>query len=234
MNNQVAVEAKHIGIVAGTAEGAALCYRVICREAEPLMGRRTHPEITMHTFPVHAYMDLIDQEDWEGIAALLSRSATTLARAGAEVLICPNNTLHQAYDQIAAPIPWLHIANVVASEAARGGFHRIGVLGTRRVMEGPLYTSRLNALGIDHLIPNEDDRTRIQRIIQTELIPGQHRRNSRIFLQQVIDRFHAEGCDAVILGCTELPLVIRPEDSALPLLDSTRLLAQAAIRSAIS
>jgi aspartate racemase len=101
-------------------------------------------------------------------------------------------------------------------------------------MEGPLYTSRLNALGIDHLIPNEDDRIRIQRIIQTELIPGQHRRNSRIFLQQVIDRFHAEGCDAVILGCTELPLVIRPEDSALPLLDSTRLLAQAAIRSAIS
>ena len=233
MNNHVAVETKHIGIIAGTAEGAALCYRIICREAGPLMGRQTHPEVTMHTFPLHTYLDLIDRDDWEGVADLMSRSGAALARAGAEILICPNNTLHLAYDHVRAPIPWLHIADAVASEAARRRFRRIGVLGTRRVMEGSLYSRRLRILGIEHDLPDERDRARIQQTIQTELIAGLSTQSSRSFLQGVIDRMHAQGCDAVILGCTELPLLLQPEDSALPLLDSTRLLARAALRSAI-
>ena len=233
MNNRAATVAKHIGIVAGTAEGAALCYRIICREAKPLMGRQTHPEVTMHTFPLHAYLDLIDRDDWEGVARLMSRSGAALARAGAEILICPNNTLHLAYDHVSVPIPWLHIASAVASEAARRRFRRIGVLGTRRVMESPLYSHRLGMVGIEPVIPDEYDRARIQQLIRTEMIAGQSTLRSRIFLQRVIDRLQAQGCDAIILGCTELPLLLRPEDSALPVLDSTRLLAQASLRSAI-
>jgi aspartate racemase len=197
------------------------------------MGRRTHPEVTMHTLPLHAYLDLIDRDDWEGVAGLMSRSGAALARAGAEFLICPNNTLHLAYDHVKATIPWLHIADAVASEAARRRFRRVGVLGTRRVMESPLYSQRLGILGIEPVIPDEYDRARIQHLIQTELIAGQSTQSSRTFLQRVIDRLQAQGCDAVILGCTELPLLLRPEDSALPVLDSTRLLAQAAIRSAV-
>jgi len=223
----------HIGIVAGTAEGAALCYRTLCHEAETFMGRYAHPEITIHTFSLRSYFDFIDRDDWNGVAGLLSRSANKLAQAGAGLIICPNNTLHRAYDLVRPPVPWLHIAATVAAEAVRRGFHRVGLLGTRAVMKDPMYSRYLREGGIEQIIPRADERDSIQRIIRHELIPGRFTTRSRNFLHAVISRFRTSGCDAVILGCTELPLIVSSESSPLPLLDSTRLLARAALEQAV-
>ena len=129
----------HIGIVAGTADGAALCYRTLSHESERLMGRYAHPEITMHALPLDAYLTCIDSGDWSGVAALMSRSASLLAQAGAELIICPNNTLHRAYDLVASPVPWFHIADAVAAEADRRKYRRVGLLGTEIVMQGTVY-----------------------------------------------------------------------------------------------
>ncbi len=225
---------QHIGIVAGTAEGAALCYRTICREAGKLLGPHVHPEVTMHTFPLHLYLDAIQQDDWRTVAALISRSTDKLALAGADFIICPNNTLHQAFDLIDSPIPWLHLVDVVASETARRGFHRVGLLGTRVVMEGFLYPRQLGHLGIDHAILDEHERARLQDVILNELVAGEIRKESRSYVSVVVERLYKRGCDAVILACSELPLLIGPEGSVLPLLDSTRLLAKAALRRAFA
>ena len=106
----------HIGIVAGTADGAALCYRTLCHEADHRIGQHAHPEITMHALPLEAYLASIDAGDWSGVAALMSRSTSVLAHAGAELIICPNNTLHCAFDLVISPVPWLHIASAVEAE----------------------------------------------------------------------------------------------------------------------
>ena len=227
-------ETKHIGIVAATAEGAALCYRRICQEAEHIMGRHAHPEITMHTFPLHSYLELIERDDWSHIALLMSKSSAKLSAAGADFVICPNNTLHHAFEQVVSVIPWLHIAHVVAKEAVRHGVRRVAVFGTRLLMEGPVYGHELDEAGIEHVLPEPDDRARIHDIILTELVRGQFARRSQVYLYDLIARMKAEGCDAVILGCTELPLLIGPDDPALLVLDSTRLLAQAAVLRATS
>jgi aspartate racemase len=223
----------HIGIVAGTAEGAALCYRTLCHEAEEFMGRYAHPEITLHTFSLQSYFDLIDHDDWTGVARLLSQSANKLAQAGADLIICPNNTLHRAYDLLQSPVPWLHIAAVVAEEAAHRGFHRLGLLGTRAVMEDSMYSRYLGEWGIEQVIPPTHDRLDIQHIIRRELIPGRLTSRSRDFLLAIVNRLRQSGCDAVILGCTELPLIISEEHSPLALLDSTQLLARAALKLAV-
>jgi len=219
----------HIGIVAGTAEGAALCYRTLCHEAGDFMGRHAHPEITMHTFSLRSYFDLIDRDDWPGVAELLSRSVHKLAQAGADLVICPNNTLHRAYDLVRPPIPWLHIAATVAEEAVQRKFHRVGLLGTQIVMEGAVYLPHLMKRGIEPVIPETQARIRIQHIIRTELIGGHINPKSRSYLQEIIAGMAIAGAEAVILGCTELPLILSEEHSALPLLDSTRLLAGAAL-----
>jgi len=219
----------HIGIVAGTAEGAALCYRTLCHESETFMGRYAHPEITIHTFSLRSYFDLMDRNDWAGVADLMSRSANKLASAGADFIICPNNTLHRAYDLVRSPVPWLHIAATVAAEAARLGFQRVGLLGTRAVMEDSMYSLHFRKRSIELIIPLAHERENIQRIIRHELVAGRFTSHSRIFLHAVITRFRTSGCDAVILGCTELPLIIVSEGIPLPLLDSTRLLARAAL-----
>jgi aspartate racemase len=226
---------KHIGIVACSAEGAALCYRTICGEAPALMGRHTHPEISMHTHCLAEYMEFIYQDDWQGVADLMLSSANKLARAGAEFLICPDNTIHRAYDLIApySPLPWLHIVEEVAAEAERRGFRKLAITGTKYTMEGPFYPEELSASGIAHLMPNADERARIDAIIMDELVNGVFASESRKYLQQVIGRMSHEGCDAVVLGCTEIPLLIDDNSSPLPTLDSTRILAQAALRKAL-
>jgi len=231
--NETTNRMPHIGIIACTAEGTALCYQTLCREAEDLMGLHTHPEISMHTFSLRSYLDAIDRDDWVSVAALMSRSAAKLAQAGADIVICPNNTLHRAFDLAISPVPRLHIAEAVATEAARRRFHRVGILGTQVVMEGPVYPLKLRKFNIDSVIPQMRDRTRIQDIIRTELIEGNFTTKSRLFLREVITKLRADGAEAVILGCTELPLLISEEQSILPLLDSTRLLARAALTYAL-
>jgi aspartate racemase len=227
---------QHIGIVACSSEGAALCYRTICLEGTELMGRHGHPEISMHTHSLAEYMKCIETGDWAGVASLMMSSAEKLARAGADFLICPDNTIHQAFDLIEhrSPRPWLHIAQEVACEAKRCHFKRLGVLGTRFLMEGPVYPEKLKAARLEYRIPGKKERERVNQIILDELVYAQFTSSSLTYFTEVIRALKEEGCDAVVLGCTEIPLLVTPETSPLPTLDSTRLLARAALRKAIS
>jgi aspartate racemase len=220
----------HIGIVAGTADGAALCYRTLCHEAREIMAGSPQPQVTLHGLPASLYLEAIERDDWGDVAALLSRSAAILGEAGAELVICPNNTLHRAFELVASPVPWLHMADVVVTEAARKRYRRLGLLGTQAVMGSPLYLARLREAGIEAVLPDEPERIRLQHLIRTELIAGRFTHRSRSFVQQVIARMAVNGADAVILACTELPLLLGDETAALPVLDSTRLLATAAVR----
>jgi aspartate racemase len=225
---------QHVGIVAVSAEGAALCYRTICAESAAILGPHDHPRITMHTYPLAEYMQTVEAGRWQEAGALLLSSADVLVRAGAELLICPDNTLHQALDLVRdrTPVPWLHIAEEVATVALARGFKRLGVLGTRYLMEGPVYRRTLAAAGIGHEVPEADDRERINAIIFDELVYGRFDEASRRYFRSVIEALGARGCDAVVLGCTEIPLLITDADSPLPAIDSTRTLARAAIREA--
>lgn len=226
----------HIGIVACSAEGAALCYRTVCLEGQELLGRHDHPEVSMHTHSLAGYMRCIDANDWPGVAELMLSSAEKLAKAGADFLICPDNTIHQVFDLIEhrSPRPWLHIAQEVANEARHCHYKRLGVLGTRYLMEGPVYPERLKAAGLEHRIPGASEREEINRIIFDELVNAQFMPRSLAYMTEVIRGLAAEGCDAVVLGCTEIPLLVTPETSPLPTLDSTRLLARAALKKAVS
>jgi aspartate racemase len=225
----------HIGIVACSTEGAALCYRTISLEGAALLGEHDHPETSLHSHSLAKYMRHVRANDWAGVAELMLSSAEKLARAGADFLICPDNTIHQAFDLVEhrSPRPWLHIAGEVAKEAQRCGFRRLAVLGTRYLMEGPVYPEALKAAGIEHRIPRAEQREHINSIIFDELVNGQFLPRSLAYHVEVIRAMKDEGCDAVVLGCTEIPLLVTPESSPLPTLDSTRLLAKAAVHKAV-
>jgi aspartate racemase len=227
---------KHIGIVGCSAEGAALCYRTICLEAEPLMGKHAHPEVTLHTISLAEYMKPIDAgSDWQSVGEIMLRSAEALKRAGADFLICPDNTIHQAMPFVVprSPLPWLHIAEEVGKEARRRGFKKLGITGTKFLVSGPVYPEKLEQLGVSYVRPNLQQQEQINTIIFEELVRGQQKAESRAYLQGVIAELKGQGCDAVVLGCTELPLLISDRESPLPTLDSTRLLARAALRHAL-
>jgi aspartate racemase len=224
-----------IGIVACSTEGAALCYRTISLEGAQALGPHDHPEVCLHSFSLALYMKSIDRGDWVGVAELMLASAEKLARAGADFLICPDNTIHQVFDLVEhrSPRPWLHIAREVASEAQQRQYKRLAVLGTRYLMEGPVYRDALKAAGIEHRVPGPKQRERINEIIFNELVNGHFLPRSLAYYVEVIRTLKEEGCDGVVLGCTEIPLLVTPESSPLPTLDSTRLLARAAVRKAI-
>ena len=226
---------KHIGIVAGSSEGAALCYRTICLEAQAVMGEHNHPEITMHCVPMAAHIPHIEADDWASSAELLLASAKKVAQAGADFAICPDNTYHQAIAIIRSrsPIPWLHIAEAVAAEARRVGYTKLGIMGTKYLTVGPVYRAAVEQAGIARDIPDQADRERINEIIFKELVNGVFDEGSRLYLNEVVEKLKQRGCDAVVLGCTELPLIVRADDCPLPTLDSTRLLARAALRKAV-
>jgi aspartate racemase len=225
----------HVGIVACSAEGAALCYRTLCVEGAQFLGPHAHPEISMHTHSLAEYVTHLDRKDWAGVGALMLSSAHKLARSGADFLICPDNTIHQALPLIVrqSPLPWLHIAEVVAAAAAARGFRRVGLTGTQWLVDSEVYPEKLNALGIEVLRPSPEERAEISRIIMDELVRGIFRAESVAYFQQVIGHLQQAGCDAVILGCTEIPLIIDDSNSPLPTLDSTRLLARAALQRAL-
>ena len=188
----------------------------------------------MHTPPLSAYVRFLDRGDWQGVAALMLDSADRLAKAGADFLICPDNTIHQAFDVVASrsPKPWLHIAEVVADEAAARQLRRVGVTGTKWLVESEVYPDKLRARGIDFVRPSVAERDEINRIIMDELVRGVFTPESVTYFKDVIRRMKDAGCDAVVLGCTEIPLIINDVNSPLPTLDSTRLLARAALARA--
>jgi aspartate racemase len=224
----------HIGIVAGSAEGAALCYRTICTEGAALLGTHAHPEVSMHTHSLADYMACVHRADWRGVGDLMLASGNKLATIGAAFLICPDNTFHQGlpYIEARSPLPWLHIADAVVAEAVARGFRRLAVLGTRWLVESSVYPDRLKAVGLDYMLPDDAERAAINRIIMDELVCGVFTTEATAYHQRVIARLRDAGCDSAVLGCTEIPLIISDANSPLPTLDSTRLLARAALRKA--
>lgn len=189
----------------------------------------------MHTHSLADYMAYVERGDWQGVGELLLASAHKLAAIGAVFLICPDNTFHQGLPFIEArsPRPWLHIADVVVAEAAARGFRRLGLLGTRWLVESNVYPDRLNAAGLAYMRPDGEERDEISRIIMDELVCGVFRPEAVAYHERVIARMRNAGCDAVVLGCTEIPLIMSDTNSALPTLDSTRLLTRAALQRAL-
>ena len=226
---------KHIGIVGCSAEGAALCYRTICVEGAETLGPHAHPEVSLHTHSLADYMACIYRDDWKGVGEIMLSSASKLAGMGASFLISPDNTIHQALPFIAdrSPLPWLHIAEVVAGEAERRGFRRLGLTGTRWLVDSEIYPEKLTARGLAYVRPAVAERDAINRIIMDDLVYGRFTPEAVVYFQQVIERMQQQGCDAVVLGCTEIPLLMNDGNSPLPTLDSTRLLARAALARAV-
>ena len=224
-----------IGIVACSAEGAALCYRTLCKEAPALLGEHMHPEVSMHNYPLGEYMVHIRSGNWPEVAKLMLSSVRKLAAIGAQIAICPDNTLHQAFDRVSfdSPIPWLHIAEAVGDEAKSRGFTTLAITGTKYLMIGPVYVDVLRRRGIDCRIPDESDREQIDRIIFQQLVKGIFTEQSRRYFNAAIQKLKDQGCNGVVLGCTEIPLLVDPDDCPLPTLDSTRLLARAALRASM-
>ena len=189
----------------------------------------------MHTPSLAAYMARIDRDDWRGVGEIVLASANKLAKIGADFLICPDNTIHRAYPYMEArsPLPWLHIAEVAAAEAAARGFRRLGLIGTRWLVESEVYPEKLAARGLEYLRPDRAEREEINRIIMEELVYGVFKTEAVATHRRVIEGLKNQGCDAVVLGCTETPLLMNDSNSPLPTLDSTRLLARAALRRAL-
>jgi len=225
----------HIGIVGCSAEGAALCYRTICVEGAEVLGPYAHPEVSMHTPSFSDYVALIEKDDWKGVGALMLASANKLARIGADFVICPDNTIHQAlpYIRESLPVPWLHIAEVVAAKAKESGYTKLGLTGTRWLVESSVYPDALKECELSYLRPEKEEREEISRIIMEELVAGIFKEDAVRYFQGVIGHMKDEGCDAVVLGCTEIPLIMNDSNSPIPTLDSTRLLARAALHRAI-
>lgn len=228
---------KHIGVVAVSSPGAALCYQTICTEGERFLGKPyAHPEVSLHSLPFNEYVAKIEGGDWEGVAELLLTSARKLASIGADFVICPDNTVHIVFDEVSrrSPIPWLHIAEEVAKEARSLGFTKLAILGTRFLMESDVYPSKLASYGLAWVIPEPRQRETINRIIFDELVYGIVDPSSRGKVINIIeDMKQRHRCDAAILACTELPLLFNGARSPLPTLDSTRILARAALKKAV-
>ncbi|HET6890090.1 MAG TPA: amino acid racemase [Pyrinomonadaceae bacterium] len=227
---------KHIGIVAVSYEGAALCYQTICAEAESIMGEYRHPEITLHCFPLADYVNFASNSDWQGVAGLLLKSAEKVASAGADFAICPANTPHEAFELMRprSPIPWLHIVEVVADVAAKEGMSKLGILGTKFLMEGKVYREVLSNSDIEAVIPESEERERINTFIFKELVKGTLKSSTKEYFRGMVSELGNIGCDGVVMACTEIPLILRQEDVEVPLLDSTRLLAKAALDEALN
>ena len=227
---------RHIGIVACSAEGASLCYQTICVEGATLLGPHAHPEVSMHTPSFADYTACIYRGDWQSVGELMLASANKLAKIGADFLICPDNTIHQGlpYIEGRSPLPWLHIAEVAAAEAAARGYRRLGLTGTRWLVESDIYPEKLAGHGLECLRPSAAEREATNRIIMDELVYGVFKPEAVAHFQRVIERLKTEGADAVLLACTEIPLIMNDANSPLPTLDTTRLLARAALSRACS
>jgi aspartate racemase len=226
---------KHVGILAHSFEGATLCYHETCLEGVRRLGPHLHPEVTLTGAAMHFMMDAYERGDHDEVRALFAPDIQKLAAAGADFFICPDNTAHISFERPGEPfaIPCLHIGEVVAEQALQEGRRKIAVLGTHYTMTGPVYPGALGRRRIDWAVPEEQDRELIHRVIFEELCLGEFNDSSRDAYVRIIEKLAHEGCDAVALVCTEIPLLITAEVSPLPIIDSTRLLAQAAVDVAL-
>src|SRR5688500_13052002 len=226
---------KHIGILAHSAEGATLCYRTVWLEGIARLGPHNPPEITLTGIAMHHALDAWERDDRQALRAIFMADAAKLAAAGADFFVLPDNSAHIALEAPGDPllIPCLHIAEVVAAKAREEGRRRIGILGTEWTMSGPVYPAAFARHGLAWEVPDPADRAIVHKVIMDELCLGDFRDESRAEYVRIIRALAAKGCDAVALVCTEIPLLITAADSPLPILDSTRLLAKAAVEVAL-
>ena len=226
---------KRIGILAHSAEGAAMCFLAACHEGERRLGAHFHPDIVLDIEAMGTSLEDWDRHDFPPIVERFRGQAERLAAAGADFWICPDNTAHMAFESMQAPlpIPGLHIAEIVADEAKHRGFRNIALTGTRWTMAGPVYPGAFGRRNLDHAVPPEEERDEIQAMILDELVRGVVSAQSRERLVAIVKGLAGKDCDAVVLGCTELPMLLDDTSSPLPVLDSTRLLARAAVDVAL-
>lgn len=227
---------KTVGIVAHSAEGGALCFLTACREGAVLLGPHMHPTIVVSAVPMGLSMPGWERDDYTSVAKFLSQGVQQVADAGADFYICPDNTAHIVLEQIAAdlPLPGLHIAEVVCHEITAQGWKQVGLLGTRWTMTGSVYASALKEHGLERLIPDEPTRERLNAAIFDELCQGVFEAKTTDLFTRAIDDLKSRGAECVILGCTEIPLIVTSDNSPLPALDSTRLLAKYAVLEALN
>jgi len=230
---------KHIGIVGTSSEGAALCYATICQEAAEILGSFRHPETTLHTAPLENYMKhFVDDNNinWLTAGTVLADSVNKIKMIGADFIICSDNAMHHSIDLLRdrLSLPCVHICEVTVKAAKARGMEKLLILGASSTMKGSIYRRVLNIEGLKYVTPNEEEMLQIDKLIWDELFTGRIEERSVLYFQQVIQKYKDQGCDGVILGCTELPLLLNDKNSPLPCLDSTRLLAREAISVALS
>lgn len=227
---------QHIGILAHSADGAALCFLEMIRVAACLMGEHQHPEISLSILPMRATLEQYESGKLMLVKAHLAATANRLASAGCDFFVCPDNTAHLAleFPGDPLPLPGLHIAEILAQRASAEGRKCVGVLGTTWTMKGPIYPAALNRYGVAMRTPGPADCKVVDDVIFDELCQGRITEGSRAHILRIIEDLKLDGCDAVALSCTELPLLITPEMSPIPLLNSTGLLARAAVHAALT
>jgi aspartate racemase len=221
----------HIGIVAVSPEGAALGYRAVFRHAALRLPPEEHPTVSVHNIPFARYLEAIRDDNWIGVSELLRESARNLAAIGAEVCFCPDNAVQHAVPsaEVGSPIPWLKMTDAVADAIVLDKRTTVGVIGTRYVTTGSAYQTDLGLKGIKLVRPSDEDAEYLDHIIFDELVFGIINEQSRASIHQIIDRFRDKGCEGVILGCSEGPLVVSAQSSSLPLYTPADLIAQRAI-----
>lgn len=226
---------RHIGIHQYSVEGAVLCYHEMLLEGQRRLGEHDHPLITVSGLAMAPTLPELDRKDYRSLRARTAEVVDRLAAAGADFFCCPDNSIHIAFEsgEPDFAIPCLHIAEVVADRAAQRGFRKVGILGTSWTMEGPVYPRALETRGIGWAVPAANTRTELHRIIMEELCLHRFEPSSVDFYRSAIEALKADGCDSVALVCTEIPLIVSDSNSALPVLDSTRLLAHAAVDVAL-
>jgi aspartate racemase len=225
----------HIGIVGHTIEGAADFVRGIASYGSRAIHDYQHPEFSLNCVAMGETLDAMRRGDLEELHGILALSTRRLRAGGADFFVCPDNTAHLALESDGPDLalPGLHIADVVVAEAHRHGHDTLGLLGNSWVLESDMYQSRCEVRGIATIVPEPADATTLHAIILDELVMGRYSAEARDEVLAMIGRLADKGCSAVALACTELSLLVPPSVSPVPLLNSTRLLAQAAVETAV-
>lgn len=228
-------DSRKIGIVAHSYEGGALCFLTTCREGALSLGPHMHPKISLSAIPMGICMEAWEQDDYPTIGQRLLEGISEVAASGADFFVCPDNTAHLVLDEIItqAPIPGLHIAHVVCNEIVENGFKNVGLLGTKWTMTGSSYEKAFEKFSLNKITPDPSVQSKIDKAIFDELCQSEFKPDTVNYFLKAIDELKEQGAECVVLGCTEIPLIVTPENSSLPTMDSTRLLAKYAVRVAI-
>ena len=194
-----------------------------------------HPAVSLHNEPLALYLDAVRSDDWHRVGELMRKSAEQLRDLGAQVIICPDNAVqHATYLAQVEGAEWLPMPDLVAERVLAAELKTVGIIGTRMVTGGSTYQTALGVRGVQVLAPEPEEIDRLDEIIFGELIYGHFRPESRRIMLGVIEHLAGRGCDAVILGCSEAPLIVHPESSPVPVFDATDILAEGAIRRSLA